>query len=157
MVNYATFTSKYPVFSKVSEPRFNGFLADAVAEISLRNWGTLKDRATEMLIGCMIASCPTDASLVNASGTIKAIKVDGEYEVQYDSSSSSSSKNGSWFCSEYQRLLALLEQQKTAAKPALHFHATRELKYPTNTPRSFRTGTGTPPYRGVEGEGYRER
>lgn len=114
MITYDSFVEKYPQFiTKVDSDRFALFLADALLEIERVNWGTLKDRGTELLTAHLITvSAPGDRSAI----PLKRFNVlDDEYEVEY--SDRGSDYSGSEYGIEYERLLKFVTGQTPESIP----------------------------------------
>lgn len=124
-INYTGFSEKYgETFFDLTEERFNLALADALPEINLYNWGELRDRATEMLIGHLLT--------INSSSASEAAveKVDIFEEVSFTFSKRSDSYDASWFGKEYKRLLGLIQNATVDPTPTIsskgaHFGANR--------------------------------
>lgn len=114
-VSYLGFKTKFaPAFDLLLEPQFNAFLADALLEVNNLKWEPFganaqayKDRATENYIACRLSQL--NREYLGASG-IQAFEVrEAAYKIQYVSPSVKDGETKNPYCSEYDRILALLE------------------------------------------------
>lgn len=127
-VTYDTFTDKYKQFSSLDELRFNSFLADALLEIELLQWGTLKDKATEMLLGHLLSVADSEDK---SATPLESFRTDDKgYEVRYREASDD--WDTTIFGKEYKRLRDLILEQTPNAVSNKYsgtaFHAVRGAK-----------------------------
>lgn len=112
-LSLAEFVAKYPIFLSIDQATYNNALADATIELSLHQWGSLYDRAEQMLVGHFLyLQNPTSYQSV---ATLSSVKVDTQgYQTQTDSSLDAFSGNS--FGKEYKRLLGLISQDKASVR-----------------------------------------
>lgn len=105
-VTFETFQIKYGSrLPTLTEAQFAAFLPDALVEIDRFQWGTLRDRATEMLIGHLLELAGGGSAVSQA---IASVKIEDEVSIGYADSSKLSGYQVTWFGREYERLLKLL-------------------------------------------------
>jgi len=92
------------VFGELDEERFDLFVLDVLVECDRYQFGTLKERAVEMLLGHLLSiSNPED----KVSAPLKSVKADDKgYDVSFQESPTDYSST--WFGVEYQRILKLV-------------------------------------------------
>lgn len=113
-VTFAGFIVKFPSFIELSEAQFNLFLSDAITEIGRYNWEALgtgwqgfKDRAIEAWLGCQLSI--TNPEFLGAAGLAEFEIREAAYKVKYLSNSGGQRNNHNPFCTEYQRLIRIVE------------------------------------------------
>jgi len=107
MIYFADFIVKYPEFAG-EETKFDLFMTDALSEINIYNWGTLRNTATELLIAHKISITKPSENSDYTAGTLRILEVeDDSYRVELQQLANNSyalSKYGL----EYQRLLKIV-------------------------------------------------
>lgn len=109
------FAVKYPLFESVDLATYNLAVTDASTELPLHQWGSLYDRAEQMLIGHFLFL--QNPARYQSAATLSMVKVDTQgYTTQSDSSLDAFSGNS--FGKEYKRLLGLISQDKGSVRTA---------------------------------------
>lgn len=122
-ISYTRFIEKYSLFSTLQEFRFNVFLPDVLAEIERYNWGSLKDKATELLLAHNLAI----ASGQKSPSDLQSLEVNDEgYKIAYPSPKQGEYVTTVWG-KEYQRLLQQVQPVASSEQVAARsvFHAVR--------------------------------
>jgi len=106
---FSTFISKNAIqFPGLLEATYNQFLPDVLTEIARFEWGDLKDRATELLLGHTLYLAGQSADTVGATTRTEA-RADGTYVQVNDVSIGTV---GNLFKEEYDRLLKIVSNPK---------------------------------------------